>query len=70
MKKLALATTIALAAMASATPYAVAGSYDEGDSYASDQAYDQHEYRHCWWKSFKWYDAYGKAHWKRVKVCG
>jgi hypothetical protein len=67
MKNLLISTFVALVAFTSAAPMANAGSYYGDDDYSYTYHYKKH--RHCYWKKVVWYDDYGYAHYKRVKIC-
>lgn len=67
MKNLLISAFAALVAFASAAPAANAGSYYSGYEY--EYTYHHKKHRHCYWKKVVWYDDYGYAHHKRVKVC-
>lgn len=70
MKNLAISAIVVLVSTTSMAPVANAGShyYDDDDS-GYEQSYRYKKHRDCWYKKVKWYDDYGYAHWKRVRVC-
>ena len=70
MKNIILSAFVAVVAMMPIAPAANAGSYDHDNDYSGyEHSYRYKKHRDCWYKKVKWYDDYGYAHWKRVKVC-
>jgi hypothetical protein len=67
MKNVLVSAFVALVAFTSMAPIANAGSYYGDDDYGYTSHYKKHS--HCYWKKVVWYDDYGYAHYKRVKIC-